>query len=276
VRPGSAEALRRQLVRLRESLQKAAAAKVAEVEARPIAKPMEPLQPPAVTPPTPTPPAPPLPAEPSTDVVAKPGMTSVTRRLVYAGVGAMVLGLVLGLFFALRAPTPTPEPVVKVTPTPPPAVVQPQQPTPTPPSPVTPPDTAPTVEATPKPSVPEQGSATATEPPKSTGTVVTSPGTTKDKGKTIPVVAEETAESPKGRKGFRCPNRKALSSDIEGLQRALTKQISLGASPSPAAQAMLEDLRSKLREAGTVRDCNEVAEGIEGFRVMALKITKGP
>ncbi len=162
-RPGSAETLRRQLLRLRDTLAQPASAPAPQprstvsehpVEAHPQAP--EPPAPPK-SPPTPTP-APVL-AEPTSAEVRVVGVSSPMRRLLPVGLGAVALAVIGGAVFALREPTPTPPPQVTVTT---PAVTPPAQP-PTPPSTTTAqtqPGTTPT--GTPAPGTPSTATPTTT------------------------------------------------------------------------------------------------------------------
>jgi len=249
VRPGSAEALRRQLLRLRESLQKAATARVPEVEARPAAQPVAPL-------PAPPPPAQPLQPEPSTDVVPKAGMKPATRSMMYAGVGAVVLGLLLGLFFALRQTPPTPVAEVK------PAASTTVQPPPTPaptPAPVTPPPATATAEA-PVPTPVEP--APAQEPPAA------------EQGQTVPASAHKSPTETK--QALQTKRRTACTTQLLGrinfLQLALDKRAQSGTPTSPSASSTLKDLHADARNAKTQPQCDEVSAGLDTWQRMFLGI----
>jgi serine/threonine-protein kinase len=258
VRPGSAEALRRQLLRLRESLLKAPAPKAHEVEARPTPKPVEALPPPALTPP-PAPPATPLAQEPSTDVMKPRGMKPMTRRLVYAGVGAVVLGLLASLFLALRAPPPMPAPVVEVKP--PPADTRPTTPALTP-GPATPPPAEAVVAAPPLPAPQESSPAQQPPPP--------------DNGQTVPASAQKPPTEPKRvvqatNRRQTCEKRQLLGR-INFLQLALDKRAQSGTPTSPSASSTLQELHADARKARTPSQCDEVSAGLDTWQRMFLGI----
>jgi serine/threonine-protein kinase len=259
VRPGSAEALRRQLLRLRESLLKPAAARVPEVEARPVAKPVAPLPPAALTPPPTPPPAQPLPPEPSTDVVRQAGMKPETRRLVYAGVGTVVLGLLLGLFLTLRQTPPPPAPVAEVKPAAPPAAVKP--PPPTPPEPLTPPPGTATAEA-------PTGPTPVDAPP-------TPPAPSAEQGQTVPAVGQKAPTETKPvaqttKRRTACTTQ--LLGRINFLQLALDKRAQSGTPTSPSASSTLKDLHADARRAKTQPQCDEVSAGLDTWQRMFLGI----
>jgi serine/threonine-protein kinase len=254
VRPGSAEALRRQLLRLRESMQKAAA-KAQEVVARPPPKPVEVLPPAALTPP----PVQPLPPEPSTDVVRQQGMAPSTLRLLYAGVGAVVLGLLAGLFLALREGPPMP---VAVVPTPPPAVVKPLPSTPKPATePVPPPPATATAEA-------PTGPAPLESPPVQEFPAL-------DKGQTVPASAQKSPPDTKAavqttKRRTTCTSQ--LLGRINFLQLALDKRAQSGTPTSPSASSTLQELHADARKARTPSQCDEVSSGLDTWQRMFLGI----
>ena len=251
-RPGSAESLRRQLQRLRDTLAHPPAQ--VSVPAKP-AVPEPVVQ--AHPEPPPTPPAPPavMSPEPSTEVVQS-GARSPLRRLLPVGLGALALVAVGGVVLALRQPTPTPPPPqATVTP---PAPTQPQTPPPAQPSTgtaqVQPSTATPPATETPAPSQekPDSGTAVAQVPPGN------------------PV--DPTPTSPKEEKVPRpnAPTRSALLQRAQKLERKAHELDQAGKLRSRATFTMLGELRKSAETAGSAEERRDVSVRMTSFEKMFL------
>jgi len=242
-RPGSAESLRRQLQRLRETLTQAATqspkpptAPEPVVHAHP-----EPTQSPSAPVPAPTPPKA-LSPEPSTDVGPRTGSRSPIRRLLPVALGGTALVAVVGVVLALREPPPPPPPPVDVTPA---APTQPQTPTPPP--------------AQPPPVVPSN--------PPPANPVVTAPQN--PAGGTESTDSSETPKVPKGRTS--ALSRAALLKRIEKLEDLALALQNSGKLRSPGATfKTLNEMRERAETASADQRRNMAAE-LDSFQNVFLK-----
>ena len=251
-RPGSAESLRRQLQRLRETLTQAvtqppAPPKASVPEHVVHAHPAEPPQPAA------TPPSPPqvVVSEPSTEVV-RPGSRSPIRRLLPVALGGTALVAVVGVVLALREPPPAPQPQVNVTP---PAPTQPQTPPPTQP----PQNTA---QVQPVPSNPTAEPPVVT--PRNPGGGTESP----DPGEVTPL------PDPKDKPRTTAPTRAALLQRIDKMEETAQELKDAGKLRSPATFKMLNELRDNVEAAGTPEERRELAKRLTSFQKMFLPRAK--
>ncbi len=259
-RPGSAEQLRRQLLRLREALH--TPAHPPAPAPAPQAKPTVPEHPvkehpenpePAALPKDSTPPPAPeaVRPEPPAEDVRAPVAPSPFKRLLPVGLGALALAAVGGIVFALREPAPTPPPQVTVTP-----------PKPQPPPEVKPPsETAQAPQGTP-----------ATAPDAGTGTAVAQPEKPANDA-VQPVAHHEPSDSqtqaPKVRTA---PTQAALLRRIEQFERQVDTGVSRnGQKLSPAAHTTLEKLRRKAEVAGTPEQRREMASQLDSWEKLFLR-----
>ena len=246
-RPGSAESLRRQLQRLRETLTQAAtqSAKPAPVPEPVVHAHPAPAEPSSAPVPAPTPPKA-LPPEPSTDVVASTGSRSPIRRLLPVALGGTALVAVVGVVLALREPPPPPPPPVDVTPA---APTQPQ--TQTPPPQNTAQATPPVVPSNPPPANPvveaPRNPAGGTETPEST----------------------ETPKVPKGRTS--ALSRAALLKRIENMEEVALSLQSSGKLRSPGTVfSTLNSMRERV-ETGSADQRRKLVPEMDSFQNMFLK-----
>ncbi len=247
-RPGSAESLRRQLQRLRETLTQAAQSpKPAPVPEPVVHAHPEPAKPSSTPVPAPTPPKA-LAPEPSTDVGPRTGSRSPIRRLLPVAVGGTALVAVVGVVLALRQPPPPPP--VDVTPA---APTQPQT-------------------QTPPPAQPPRNTAQATPPvvpsnPPPANPVVEAPRN--PAGGTESPESSETPKAPKGRPS--ALSRAALLKRIESMEeRALSLQSS-GKLRSPGTVfSTLNSMRERV-ETGSADQRRKLVPEMDSFQNMFLK-----
>ncbi len=242
-RPGSAESLRRQLQRLRETLTQAAtqSSKPAPVPEPVVHAPPVPAEPSPAPVPAPTPPKA-LSPEPSTDVGPRTGSRSPIRRLLPVAVGGTALVAVVGVVLALREPPPPPPPPVNVTPA---APTQPQAQTPPP--------------AQPPPVVPSN--------PPPANPVVTAPQN--PAGGTESTESSETPKVPKGRTS--ALSRAALLKRIEKLEDLALALQNSGKLRSPGATfKTLNEMRERAETASADQRRNMAAE-LDSFQNVFLK-----
>ncbi len=261
-RPGSAEQLRRQLLRLRDTLSHPAPAPAPQtkttVSEHPVEVSPEPQQPPASpqSPATPAPPAP-VPAEPSSTEVRATGVSSPMRRLLPVGLGALALAIG-GAVFALREPTPTPPPQVTVTPP-----VQPQTQPPAQPSTGTAQAQQGTsaTTGTPAPGTPSTG--TPTTPPENPGTEPAVAHSDNPAEDTQPAV--QKAPTPPA------PSHATLLGRIQKLDRDVEARSQSGQPLSPATRKTLDGLRKRVETASTPEERRQVAKEMTSWEKMFLR-----
>jgi serine/threonine-protein kinase len=271
-RPGSADALRQQLGRLRRGI-------VRPTRVGPRAPTVLPT--PAAAPPTPKPPASvddvssrritdpvPVPAvvasQPSTqEVQAAAGMRAPSRRLVPMGIGAVVLLAVGGAVVAWRGTRDTPAPVQPpapfvVAPTPTPVAAQPAkvEPTPAPPT---------------EPSVAEKPPVVAPPP------VEPAVAPTQTQPKEPAVVAQArpqpttTPRVPREREGGgNVPNQATLLTRIQTLERDVEARDAAGRPVTKGGRDFLERLRLEAREANDAASRRELAQKINDWEKVYL------
>ncbi|MCY1073930.1 protein kinase domain-containing protein [Archangium lansingense] len=258
-RPGSAEQLRRQLQRLRDTLSQPATAQPKP----PIREPAREASPEALAPAEPVKPEP----RPTPEPVKKPepqpegprptGGNPSSRRLLM-GAGALALVAVGGgLALALRGePTTTPTPPQVVTAPPEPVKPQPQ-PQPQPP---------PVVEPT-----PDAGLAQQTPPPAATpdaGTPVQHADATEHPDNHVqPAGATVTPAEPVKR----VITQAALINRIRKLDKDIDTLAQSGQKLSPATRRMLEDIRKKAEAATTSEERRKVARELDGWEKFFLR-----
>jgi serine/threonine-protein kinase len=249
-RPGTAESLRRQLQRLRETLlQPRAQARPAPVPEQ--SAPPEPL---AETPKSPSTPPPPttVPPERASEPVRPTGLGAQRRILVPVGLGALALVAAGGIVFALREPTPTPPPrqqqMAVVTPPAQPQQPQDQQPTP---------DSA--------------------QPPQNTAPVAsadagTAPVASADAGTPSGAVAETPPETPpETPQKAKAPTQSALLTRVRKLERDVEARAEAGQPLSPATSRTLTGLRKKAETAGTPEERRQVANELSAWERLFLR-----
>jgi serine/threonine-protein kinase len=258
-RPGSAETLRRQLVRLRDTLLHPTSAPAPQpkpmVSEHPVLEFLDaPEQPPA----TPKSPATP---EPSVVVAPEPppaepraaGVSSPRRRLLPVGLGALALVAIGGAVFALREPTPTP-PRVIVTPPAQPQTQPPAQPS------------TGTAQA-------QQGTPSTATPTPATGT----PPTQQENSGTVPAVAhvenpaEDTQPAVQKAPTPSAPSHGTLLGRIQKLERDVEARAQAGQPLSPATSRTLEGLRKRVETAGTSEERRQVAKELTSWEKMFLR-----
>jgi serine/threonine-protein kinase len=242
-RPGSAESLRRQLQRLRETLTQAAtqSSKPAPVPEPVVHAPPVPAEPVPAPVPAPTPPKA-LSPEPSTDVGPRTGSRSPIRRLLPVALGGTALVAVVGVVLALREPPPPPPPPVNVTPA---APTQPQAQTPPP--------------AQPPPVVPSN--------PPPANPVVAAPQN--PAGGTESTDSAETPKVPKGRTS--ALSRAALLKRIEKLEDLALALQNSGKLRSPGATfKTLNEMRERAETASADQRRTMAAE-LDSFQNVFLK-----
>nr|WP_326938708.1 protein kinase [Archangium violaceum] len=250
-RPGSAEQLRRQLQRLRDTLTQQAQARLtapepARGETPDALAPAEPVKPEPG--PTPEPVKPRPPPEPPHDTG---GPTSSRRMLL--GVGALALVAVGGgLVLALRG-EPTQAPVQ------PPQVLTapPERPVKPPPQPV--------VEAVPDAGPPQQ-TASVTEVPDAGTTVQASTPQTPDN----PVQPAGPAVAPT-EPVKRTPTQSALLGRIRKLDRDIDTLNQAGQKLSPAARRTLDAIREKAESATTPDERRQVVKELADWEKFFLR-----
>ncbi|PTL80060.1 serine/threonine protein kinase [Vitiosangium sp. GDMCC 1.1324] len=254
-RPGSAEQLRRQLQRLRDTL---AAPQAPATPAKPPAPGPSAKAPPEAPPaPEPTKPEPvktaPKAEEPRSPVT--PG--SPLRRWLPMGLGALALvGLGGGIVFALRAPPAPTQPQVTVTPPPP------EQPKP-----------KPVVQPPPETAQAQQTPSPATAPDAGT----TTPANTtaqQENPTTVPAVAHsETPEAlPAAQKGRpAAPTQSALFTRIRKLERDIDASLSAGKKLSPATRPTLDRIREKAETAASSEERRAVAKELDDWEKFFLR-----
>ncbi|OJH36137.1 serine/threonine-protein kinase [Cystobacter ferrugineus] len=263
-RPGSAEQLRRQLQRLRDSLQApaetpapAAAASAAParqskptiIESQPASLP----EPPPLDAQEPLPTFEPLKTEPS--AVEPPRAAGHSRRwMLPLGLGALGLGVVGGAVFALRE-RPSPPAV---------AVTVPSRPEPKP---------APQVAAQ-VPSAP----ASAEVPDAGQPAVAEAPASTGESSTTVPAVAhaddsDEQGSTHKGRTvaaAAQVPTQFMLQGRIRKLNRDIDTRLATGQKLSPATRPTLEKIRKKADTAVSAEERRQVATELDGWERLFL------
>ncbi|MFY0583693.1 serine/threonine-protein kinase [Cystobacter fuscus] len=261
-RPGSAELLRRQLQRLRDSLQ-------APVEApAPPPAPSAPVrqskptvvesQLPALPEPPPLDAQEPLPTlEPlkTTPSIELPRTGGHSRRwLLPLGLGALGLGIVGGAVLVLRE-RPSP-------PAPPVAVVAPPRAEPKPPPPVTNPVTpAPTPAAAPDP-----GPSAVAQAPTPTGETTTP----------VPAIAHADDAQGSTQKGrvvattAQAPTQFMLNGRIRKLNNEIEARLATGQKLSPATRPTLEKIRKKVDGAVSAEERRQVATELDGWERLFL------
>ncbi len=259
-RPGSAEQLRRQLLRLRDAL--SAPQAHSPTPAQPVkptvlenpAKvyPEDPEPPPAPVKASPTPPAPQVvPPEPAPVDVRAAAPVAPLKRLLPVGLGAIALVAVGGIVFTLREPAPTP----------------PTQATVTPPKPQPPPQVQPSTET----AQAQQGSPPTTAPDAVTGTAVAQPEKpTPDAVQ--PVVHDGPPDTqtvvPKARPA---PSQVALLGRISKFEGQVATGFARdGQKLSPAARGTLRNLRQKVEIAGTPDERRQLARELDGWEKLFL------
>lgn len=248
-RPGSADQLRRQLQRLRDTLtQQAQPRPPAPAPAR--RETPASLAPAAPTKPEPGPVPEPVKPEPLPDTSRPTGGTPASRRLLM-GVGALALVAVGGgLAFALRG-EPTPPPQV---------VIAPPEPVKPPPQPVVEP-VVPT---------PDAGLAQQTPPPAAApdaGTTLQA-GTTEPQDNPVqpagPAVVTEPVKP-------RAPSQNLLRGRIRTLDKELDTRSQSGQKLSPAARSTLEKLREKTEAATSSEERRQVAKELDDWEKFFLR-----
>ncbi|MFL5354739.1 protein kinase domain-containing protein [Archangium sp.] len=261
-RPGSAEQLRRQLQRLRDTLAaqpQAAQVKPTVPEYSVTADPelLPPLEP---TRPEPTPPRPePVKPEPEAPRAnAPPPSGSSMRRLVPMGLGALALmALGGGLVVALREPAQPPvqpQPLVNATP---------PQPKPVEPRP-TPPDTTAQAQQTPPATVPDAGSPT----PANATAQQDNPANT-----TVPAVAhsDNPETQPATQKSHpQAPTRTLLLGRIRKLEREVQTLAAAGRPLGTAARNTFAQVREQAEAAGSAEERREASQAVADWEKFFL------
>ncbi|XXF78855.1 serine/threonine-protein kinase [Myxococcaceae bacterium GXIMD 01537] len=270
-RPGSADALRQQLQRLRRGLAKgtrtaqrpAPAPAAAPALAPKPAAPVEDVD--SRRPTTPVPAVPAVPAPPEPPPVA-PGFFQQRPWALPVGIGLAVLLLGGGGYTVYRMtrepPAPPPQPFV-VAPTPPVKQPEPAVATPEPP-PKQPEPVVATPEPQPPPTQPPESPPTAVDPgPKQAGTVPAI-------AHTEPPVQPVTLRNNQRSEGF-SPSQEALTARIQTLERDVEARVAAGLPMSPAARTTLERMRDEARVARDAKSRRELAEKISRWEKMFLK-----
>ncbi|WNG33220.1 protein kinase [Archangium minus] len=258
-RPGSAEQLRRQLQRLRDTL-----ATQPQVQLPTPTKPTVPepavsvrpeVQPqPESAKPEPTRSPEPVKPEPSPTPVRTPVVDSPMRRMVPMGLGALALvALGGGIVFAVRGPASTPPPQVSVTPP------QPVQPTPQPAVPT--PNTAQAQQTTPPTAAPDAGTPTPDSATAQQGTTV--PAVAPSENQDAQQVAQKRPESSG-------PTRTALLSKIRQYDREI-EELASQQTLSGATRSTLDALRKRAQTASTPEERRQIAIELEDWRRFFLK-----
>jgi serine/threonine protein kinase len=273
-RPGSAEQLRRQLQRLRDTLSAQPQAPQAKptvpehtVTASPeVFPPLEPEAPEPAPKPAPKPepvkpePTPEAPRATSTPAPTPPA--SSMRRLVPMGLGALALmALGGGLVIALREPTPAP-PQPQATVTPPPPQPTPPQPTPVVQQPT--PDTAQAQQTPPPATAPDAGSPT----PANATAQQANPANT-----TVPAVAHsETPEAqPAVQKSHpQAPSRTMLLGRIRKLEREVKALDAAGRPLGTAARNTFAQVREQAEAAGSAEERREASQAVTDWEKFFL------
>jgi serine/threonine-protein kinase len=245
-RPGTAESLRRQLQRLRETLlQPRAQARPAPVPEQ--SAPPEPL---AETPQSPSTPPPPttVPPERASEPVRPTGLGAQRRILVPVGLGALALVAAGGIVFALREPTPTPPPQV--------AVVTPQAP----------------VQPRPQPQV-QPPTPDPAQPPPNTAPVATADAGTPSPGLAVtpPETSPQETPPPETPQKARAPTQSALLTRVRKLERDVEARAEAGQPLSPATSRTLTGLRKKAETAGTPEERRQVANELSAWERLFLR-----
>ncbi|QRK12223.1 protein kinase [Archangium violaceum] len=259
-RPGSAEQLRRQLQRLRDTL--------ATQPPAPIAPPTKPTVPePAVSVRPEVQPAPenatsaPTPRsteavkpEPRSEPPRARGADSSPRRLVPMGLGALALvALGGGIVFALRGPASTPPPQVSITPP------QPVQPKPQPAVPT--PDAAQAQQTTPPAVAPDAGTGTPDSATAQQGTTV--PAVARGENPDAQQVAQKRPESS-------APTRTALLGRIRQYAREID-ELESHQTLSGATRTTLDGLRARAQAASTPEERRQIATELDDWKRLFLR-----
>jgi hypothetical protein len=259
-RPGSAELLRRQLQRLRDSLQTpvevpapppAPSAPVRQSKPTVVESQLPALpEPPPLDEQEPLPTLEPLKTTPS--AVELPRAAGPSRRwLLPLGLGALGLGLVGGAVLLLRE-RPSP-------PAPPVAVVAPPRAEPKPPPQV----------ANPVPPAPAPGTGPSA--------VAQAPTPAGEASTTVPAVAhadDAQGSTPKGRAvatAAQAPNQATLRIRIRKLEQAINTQLASGNKLSPATRPTLEAIRKKVDGAASAEERRQVATELDGWEKLFLR-----
>ncbi|WP_395848316.1 serine/threonine-protein kinase [Cystobacter fuscus] len=262
-RPGSAELLRRQLQRLRDSLQAPA-----EVPA-PAPAPSAPVrqskptvvesqlpslpEPPPLDAQEPLPTLEPLKTTPSIELPRTAGHSR--RWLLPLGLGVLGLGVVGGAVLVLRERPSQPAPPV--------AVTAPPRPEPKP---------APQV-ANPVPEAP----APAATPDTGPSAVAQAPAPTGEATTTVPAVAhadDAQGSTQKGRTvatAAQAPNQATLRLRIRKLEQDINTQLASGNKLSPATRPTLEKIRKKAEGAVSAEERRQVATELDGWEKLFLR-----
>jgi serine/threonine-protein kinase len=251
-RPGSAEQLRRQLQRLRDTLTQQAQARLLAPEPGPRETPRA-LAPTEPVKPEPGPAPEPVKPQPPPETPRDTGGTSSRRLLM--GVGALALVAVGGgLVLAVRG-DPTPPPQVVIAPPPEPVKSAPQ----------------PVVEPTPDAGA---GLAQQTPPPAAVpdaGTVLPASATAQQGNAVQPatqvVTTTETPEPPVKRS----LTQAALLTRIRKLDKEVDTLSQSGQKLSPATRRTLDDIRKKAEAATTAEERRKVAKELDGWEKFFLR-----
>jgi serine/threonine-protein kinase len=256
-RPGSAEQLRRQLQRLRDTLTQQAQARpgVAEPARRATPEALAPAEP---VKPEPAPAPEPVKPQPPPEVPRPPAGSSSSRRLLM-GAGALALVAVGGgLAIAVRGdPTPQPPPQVVIAP---PEATRPQEA-------VKPPPTQPVVEAP-----LDAGTGLAQLPPPAVapdaGSPVLQASTTETPDNPVqpagPAVVPETPAKRALTQAMLLARIRKLDKDIDTLSQS-------GQKLSPATRRTLEDIRRKAESATSAEERRKVAKELDGWEKFFLR-----
>ncbi|HYO55773.1 serine/threonine-protein kinase [Archangium sp.] len=254
-RPGSAEQLRRQLQRLRDTLTAhppAHAQPKPRVQEHSFKAPPEVQAPAEPARPEPTPPPEPVKPEPTPEEPRAAGGSPPLRRLLPMSLGALALmALGGGLVFALRdEPVPTSPPQVTVAPSQP--AVQPT------------PDTTQAQQTTPPAATPDAGtplpvSATAQQDNPAAQT-------------TVPAVAHTDSPDvqPVAQKG-RTPTQASLLGRIRKLDHEVETSLQAGQKLSPATRPTLEKIRKKAETVATPEERRQVALELDSWEKLFLR-----
>jgi serine/threonine-protein kinase len=248
-RPGSAEQLRRQLQRLRDTLTQQAHARPMAPEPARRATP-EALPPAEAVKPEPTEPIKPEPVKPAPppETPRTTGGTPSSRRLLM-GVGALALvGLGGGLVLALSGgPAPTPPPQVAIAP----------------PEPVKPPPPQPVVEPTPDAGTAQQMAAVVPD----AGTTIQASTTEPHDNPVQPAgPAVVPAEPVK-----RTLTQAALLARIRKLDKDIDTLSLSGQKLSPATRRTLDAIRQKAEEASTAEERRRVSKELDSWEKFFLR-----
>jgi serine/threonine protein kinase len=244
-RPGTAESLRRQLHRLRDTLVPAAPSPTAlpPPEPPPGASPEEPKE---TRPTTLLPGTSPVPPEPSSAEMHAAGVRTPLRRLLPVGLGAAALlassGLVL---FLLREPASAPT----TPPLPPPREVL-APPLPAEPSPGNAPETP--------------DSATAEAPPEKPADTVSAVARAENPG------SQPVSHKENPRPGSDAPTLVQLRGRVGRLEREIDRRTQAGTPPSPAARTMLLRLREDIEAAGSPNERREMSQKLSDWEKFFL------